>query len=287
MQTIKIINPAAGKGKAIEEKKDGERCYVTQSVGDAEKFVYETCLSEPETHFIICGGDGTLNEAVNGIMKANAGDKALLSVMPLGTGNDFLRYEPKTGSPVKCDVIRYGDRYFVNVLNIGFDCDVVKKVDSYRNNPLISGSFAYICGVASTFLHKFGCKMTVDTVNADGTEDHFEDEYMLCVVSNAQFYGGGFKPTPLAELTDGLADLLIVKKMPRTRFISIIGSYKKGEHFDHEKGDVLDKYKDIMTYRKCRSVRISGIKCLCADGEIENAEETEISVVPAAINVII
>ncbi len=287
MQTIKIINPAAGKGKALGEKTEDERCYVTQSVGDAENFIYETCLTEPETHFIICGGDGTLNEAVNGIMRAGAGDKALLSVMPLGTGNDFLRYEPKTGSPVRCDVIRYGDRYFVNVLNIGFDCDVVKKVDSYRNNPLINGSFAYICGVASTFLHKFGCRMKVDTVNADGTEDHFDDEYMLCVVSNAQFYGGGFRPTPLAELTDGLADLLIVKKMPRTRFISIIGSYKKGEHFDPEKGDVLDKYKDIMTYRKCKSIKISGIRCLCADGEIENAEETEISVVPTAINIII
>ena len=287
MKTIKIINPIAGSGKAMSELSDGENCYITKAAGDAENYVFETCKTEPETHFIICGGDGTLNEAVNGVIRAGAGDKAVLSVMPLGTGNDFLRYEPKTGEPVSCDVIRYGDRYFINVLNIGFDCDVVKKVESYRGNSLLSGSFAYICGVASTFLHKFGCRMTVDTVNADGSEDHFEDDYMLCVVSNAQYYGGGFKPTPLAELTDGLADFLIVKKMSRLRFISIIGSYKKGEHFDFEKGDVADKYKDIMTYRKCRSIRISGIKCLCADGEVENADGTEISVLPSAVKIII
>ena len=287
MQTIKIINPAAGKGQAVNEISESETCYVTKSAGDAERFVYETLKTEPETHFIICGGDGTLDEAVNGVMRAGAGDTAVLSVMPLGTGNDFLRYEPKTGEPVKCDVIRYGDRYFINVLNIGFDCDVVKKVDSYRSNPLISGSFAYICGVASTFLHKFGCRMKIHAVCADGTEETFEDDYMLCVVSNAQYYGGGFKPTPLAELTDGLADLLIVRKMSRRRFISIIGAYKKGEHFDREKGDVIDKFKDVMTFRKCRSINISGIKCLCADGEIENSDGTEISVVPAAINVIV
>ena len=287
MKTVKIINPAAGKGKAKTEITEDVECYVTQSVGDAENFVYETLKTEPETHFIICGGDGTLNEAVNGVMRAGAGDTALLSVMPLGTGNDFLRYEPKTGAPVKCDLIRYGDRYFVNVLNIGFDCDVVKKVDSYRKNPLIAGSFAYVCGVASTFLHKFGCNMKITAVNADGSEEEFEDNYMLCVVSNAQYYGGGFMPTPLASLTDGLADLLIVKKMSRRRFIAMIGNYKKGLHFDREKGDVIDKYKEVMTYRKCKSVKISGINSLCADGEIERAEDVEISVVPAAINIIV
>ena len=56
---------------------------------------------------------------------------------------------------------------------------------------------------------------------------------------------------------------------------------------DFEKGDVVDKYKDVMTYRKCKNIKISGIKCLCADGEIENADGTDITVVSKAINIII
>ncbi|MBR4255563.1 MAG: hypothetical protein IKQ18_00245, partial [Clostridia bacterium] len=74
MKTVKIINPAAGQGKAVNEINDETSYYVSKSVGDIENFVYNTLKKEPETHFIVCGGDGSINEAVNGIMRSGASD---------------------------------------------------------------------------------------------------------------------------------------------------------------------------------------------------------------------
>ncbi len=283
MNTVKIINPAAGKGKAVKEINDNTRYYVSKSVGDVEKYVYDTLLIEPETHFIICGGDGSINEAVNGIMRANASDTAMLSAVADGTGNDFLRYEHNKNETVKCDIVKYNDRYFMNILNIGFDCTVVSKTNDYKKKPLINGSFAYLCGVVNTLTKNFGIKLDVMTVGSDGKTESFSDDFMLCVAANARYYGGGFKPAPLADITDGLIDLVLVKKVPRARIPSIIGLYKKGQHIDPVTGDIIDKFKDIMIYRKCTSIRVSGMKDICADGEIEPCDDVNISIVPKKI----
>lgn len=283
MNTIKIINPAAGKGKAIKEIAGSTNYYVSRSVGDIEKYVFHTLQTEPATHFIICGGDGSINEAVNGIIRAGACDTALLSASASGTGNDFLRYEHGDTDEVRCDVIKYNDRYFINVMNIGFDCTVVSKTNQYKTKPLISGSFAYICGVLNTVTKNYGIRLNVNVQKENGETEVFDDEFMLCVAANARYYGGGFKPAPLAEVTDGLIDMVLVKKVARSRIPSIIGLYKKGKHIDPETGDIIEKFRDIMIYRRCTSARITGMTEICADGEIEKCSEVNISIVPKAI----
>ena len=287
MKTVKIINPAAGQGKAVNEISEDTRYYVSKSVGDVEKYVYKTLLKEPDTHFIVCGGDGSINEAVNGIIRANATDTAILSAVGTGTGNDFIKYDKYAkshGSSIKCDVMKYGDRYYINILNIGFDCTVVQKTEVLKKKPLISGSFAYVCGVVGTVFGEYGTKMHIKIENEHGEEEEFIDDFMLCVVANGQYYGGGFKPAPLADITDGLADLVLVKKVKRTEIPSIIGKYKKGEHIDKEKRDIIKKFKNIMIYRRARKVFVSGMESICADGEIEKRDKVEIEVVPKAIN---
>jgi len=284
MNTIKVINPAAGQGKAINEISEDSRYYVSKAVGDVEKFVYETLLKEPETHFIICGGDGSINEAVNGIMRAGASDTALLSAVGVGTGNDFLKYDDREENPVKCDLIKYNDRYYINILNIGFDCTVVKKTEELKKKPLLSGSFAYLCGVVDTVFKDYGLMLDVDLVLANGETEHLHDNYMLCVAANGQYYGGGFKPAPLALINDGLIDVVLVKKVKRTEIPSIIGKYKKGEHIDENEKDIIEKFKDIMTYRQVTSLTVSGMTSVCADGEIEPCEKVEISIVKGAVN---
>ena len=284
MNTIKIINPAAGRGKAVNEISNDVRYYVSKSVGDIERFVCKTLLKEPETHFIICGGDGSINEAVNGVMRAGASETALLSCIATGTGNDFVKYDNGTEEPVRCDVMKYGDRYFINILNIGFDCDVVQRAEKLKKKPLISGSLAYGLGVVGTVAGQYGSDISVKMTLQNGETETFEDDYMLCVAANAQYYGGGFKPAPLADITDGLIDVVLVKKITRKKFVSIVGTYKKGGHIDPETKDIIDKYKDIMTYRQVKRVDISGITSVCADGEIETRKSVSIEVVPKAIN---
>ncbi len=284
MKTVKVINPVAGQGKAINEISEDSRYYVSKAVGDVEKFVYETLLKEPETHFIICGGDGSINEAVNGIMRAGASDTALLSAVGVGTGNDFLKYDDREENPVKCDVIKYNDRYFINILNIGFDCTVVKKTEELKKKPLISGSFAYICGVVDTVFKDYGLMLDITLEYENGETERFNDNYMLCVAANGQYYGGGFKPAPLARINDGLIDVVLVKKVKRGEIPSIIGKYKKGGHIDEETRDIIEKFKDIMTYRQVRGLTVSGMTSICADGEIEPCEKVEISMIKGAVN---
>ena len=287
MKTVKIINPAAGQGKAVNEISEDTRYYVSKSVGDVENYVYKTLLKEPDTHFIVCGGDGSINEAVNGIIRAGATDTAILSAVGTGTGNDFLKYDKYAnshGSSIKCDVMKYGDRYYINILNIGFDCTVVQKTEVLKKKPLISGSFAYVCGVVGTVFGDYGTKLHIKIENEHGEVEEFIDDFMLCVVANGQYYGGGFKPAPLADITDGLAELVLVKKVKRTEIPSIIGKYKKGEHIDKEKRDIIKKFKNIMVYRRARKVYVSGMESICADGEIEKCGKVEIEVVPKTIN---
>ena len=220
-------------------------------------------------------------------MRAEAQDTAILSAIGTGTGNDFIKYDKYAhshGSSVKCDIIKYGDRYYINILNIGFDCTVVQKTETLKKKPLISGSFAYICGVVGTVFGEYGTKMHITVLKEDGETEEFSDDFMLCVVANGQYYGGGFKPAPLADITDGAADVVLVKKVKRTEIPSIIGLYKKGEHIDKEKRDIIDKFKNIMTYRRAKKVTITGIQSICADGEIEKRDKVDIEVVPKAIN---
>ncbi|MBQ1430010.1 MAG: acylglycerol kinase family protein, partial [Firmicutes bacterium] len=107
MQTVFIINPAAGAGNdfrdlmsgiALLKENAGEKVsvYETRGVGDAEMFVRKTLEEHPDDMlFVACGGDGTLNEVLNG---ARGFNNAVISVYPSGTGNDFVRNFPESGN---------------------------------------------------------------------------------------------------------------------------------------------------------------------------------------------
>ena len=93
MRNIHILNPAAGMFKKNYRIPEGVEVYETKGPLDMVDFIRETCKAEPNVHFTVYGGDGTVNEAVNGIMSAGeeAMEKTVLSVVPKGSGNDFVR----------------------------------------------------------------------------------------------------------------------------------------------------------------------------------------------------
>ena len=284
MKRLHIFNPASGVKHSPELLAKGaakdDESYVTTCVGDAERFIYERCLKEPETHFIVYGGDGTINEAVNGIVKSGAGDKALLSVVPAGTGNDFVRSFPEKDRIYTVDAIKYGDRYAANIVNFGFDSNVVVKTAKYKK--AFPGSAAYIAGVADTFFHKIGEKWSIKLTDENEKTECLDEEFTLALAANCQYYGGGFRAAPLASSNDGLLDVLLVKKIPRLSFVKLIGSYKNGTHLDPVTNAPYKKFEKYVLFRRCKSMIISGITRLCADGEIEDKNEAEISVVPSA-----
>lgn len=281
MNTVNILNPAAGQGKALDYK-ELDSVYITNGVGDATDFVKRTVRDGADVHFNVYGGDGTVNEVINGLIGAKG--NVSFSIVPVGTGNDILRTFERTGKD-ECmlDVLTVDGRYGVNAVNTGFDLDVVLKASEFKKKPLVSGPFAYVLGVIAVFCKKFGRHITAEFTDKDGKTDRFSGECMLAVCANGQFYGGGFHCSPAADMSDGLIDLLIIKKVSRLRFLSLILGYKAGKHIDVKTGLPTKKYVKYVIYRRCKTIKLSGISRICADGEIWNASEVQVDVIPGAV----
>ena len=282
---VNIINPAAGQGK-VPSRFDGE-IYTTKCRGDAEEYVEGLCRDAEQPLFLrVFGGDGTLGEVVTGIMRSGRNDNVRLSAVPTGTGNDFVRaFEGKSGEH-RIDVMKVGDRYAVNVANTGFDCRVVVKAGELKKKPLISGSMAYVLGVVQTLLGKLGEDMRVEYTDENGETNIIEDKLLLVVCANAPYHGGGFKAAPLADYSDGLLEMLIVPKVSRLQFISLVADYRSGRHLDPDTGAPIERFKDIVTYRRIKSIKVTGLELACADGEVRDADSMEISVIPGALRVV-
>ena len=298
MKHIFVVNPAAGKGKklpallsaityACEETGVEYEIYHTTTVWDGTRFVREKCEKNPELpmRFYACGGDGTLFEVLNGAVgHANAE----IAVIPQGTGNDFIKSFSTSqyftdvkrqilGRSEKLDLIRYGNRYCLNVLNVGFDCDVVQRVSEIKRSMLVPSKMAYIMSIADVFTKPLGknFKILIDD------EELIEREFMLAALANAHYYGGGFHVAPNAYLNDGYMDLCLVDRVTRKQFIGIIGKYKAGQHIDAE-GNSLYPF---LHYRRCKKVVIEAPAPMgiCGDGEVSPAKSVTVEIVPKAI----
>ena len=311
MRTVFIVNPKAGKGqgreKFIREIEEASRStgipaevYSTQAVGDGEvlaaQLAEEAEAREEETRIIACGGDGTLNEVLNGAMHHNY---VAIGVVPIGTGNDFCRNFPDAGDfldleaqlrgeVMECDAIRYSGmlagkeqtRYCANMFNIGFDCNVVDLTATLKNYPLIAGSMAYMLAVLCILVKKKGADLKVEL---DG-EVYEDGPVLLTALANGSFCGGGVKSAPIAKLDDGLMDVNIIYKVSRRELLSKFPAYSKGTHMQ------IPGIERIICAKQCRRAVITprqGTMRLCTDGEIVDAGRIEFEVVPKAFRLLL
>jgi YegS/Rv2252/BmrU family lipid kinase len=290
-----LINPAAGKGKLCGSLETDIRAlcgsrridyeiYYTKCVGDAEDYIRMRCKQENgECRFYACGGDGTINEAVNG---AAGFRNASVGVVPIGTGNDFVRNFSNSekffdigaqidGETVNVDLLRYNGRLAANTLNIGFDAEVVKTVLKIKRNPAVPTKLAYILGALYQLIKKPGVKMRV---SVDGRADEEKDLLLACI-GNGAFCGGGFHSGPYAGLSDGIIDVCFAKNVTRSRFMGLLASYRNGTYLA-KKG--IDK---IIEYVKCRKMDIKLLKpqTVSIDGELRELDRLTIESVPDAL----
>ena len=285
-----ILNPFAGKGaaKKVKESLSGsDYVYMSESPTDTSEFIKKSCQENPDTCFTVYGGDGTVFKAVNALMESGCADKASLKVVPIGSGNDFVRTFEGLKGETEIDILTFNGRYAANVINMGFDCSVVKRVVKLKKSPFIPGKLAYTFGVAGEIFNKKPMDATVIIKNLDGSEEALQDKFLLIAAGNCRYYGGGFKAAPAAKYDDGIIDLVLVKNVSIPTFIGLVGDYKKGTFVDEETGEVMEKFKPYVIYRKCTGVKILGCGSVCADGEIFEEDEVEIGIVPKALNLII
>ncbi len=290
IRMVHILNPLAGHGLAKKVKKhmkETDEVYSDPSSEKTSKFIEEACRNSKHDCVSVYGGDGTVYKAVNALMNSGCASNMKLKIVPYGSGNDFVKSLDDKKGDFLIDVMEYNGKYAANVINMGFDCAVVKRAVKLKKIPIVSGKMAYIFGVIGEFVKKkpFHGKITL-TYN-DGTTEEIEDDFLLAAVANGRWYGGGFQVAPAAKIDDGILDVVIVKNIKRTKFLGMVGDFKKGKHLsDLEMCTVKDKMKEYMLYKKCIGVKVEGCPMVCADGELFEENVVDIKVIPKAIHLI-
>ena len=285
MKNYFIINPVAGKGKAIEIvekqieivseelKKDNEFIIIhTHHPGDGTEICKEICEENKDQviNVFACGGDGTCFEVLNGIIGYK---NVRFGMLPVGSCNDFLKTFPGydfldiekqlKGKTIDVDTVKVNDEYIINVANFGFDArandDQLKLRSKYK-----SVKTAYNMALVKNILSpKLGDSVEV---TVDGKKV-FEGKMLLSAVANAQYYGGGYKCAPLADVSDGLIDVVLVRKISVITFAKLVKFYKAGEHLNNKK---FDKY---VTFVRGKDIVINAKKDLTSsyDGEVRHS----------------
>ena len=230
------------RGQVAELRRRGHEVWprLTFEEGDAMRLVRG--MIEAGTDLVIsAGGDGTLNEVVNGVMGTGWGGR--LAVVPLGTANDFalgMEIPVDIGEAFRValegrerdvDVARVNDRFFINVSTGGFGAAATEETPSERKRLL--GPWAYVV----TGMRKFAeLRPSGVRFRARG-ETVYEGDVMLFAVGNTKRTGGGTMVTPRAEFGDGELDVVIVPGMARMDFLALLPDLRAGTHLDNP--DVL------------------------------------------------
>ncbi len=291
-----IVNPAAG-GKKHDYKKTERKIeavmreldepyeiYVTKAPMDACKKIEDAAKSADALRVYACGGDGTLNECVNG---AAGLSNVSVTHYPCGTGNDFIKMFGDqadmfrdlkalvTGSTIPLDLIECNGRYSINICSVGIDARIGTDVHKYSSLPIVGGAGGYVISLIVNLARGISRTMTVKT-----SQSVESGGYTLICACNGRFYGGGFNPVPDAMPNDGLIDFLIVPKVSRARFIKLVGKYAKGKY--REMSDVIKHYRGTDMEISSDEETVVNV-----DGEAIYGKNIHFRMVPDAIELII
>ena len=246
MKHIFIINPTAGKtdsrqkiydmAESLRQKHGLDvQCILTKKQGHATELAKKLCETGEALRLYACGGDGTVNEVANGIIGY---DNAAMTVIPVGTGNDFLKNFGDDmekfrdaenlwdGPQFPMDAIDVNGRVALTIACSGIDARVARDVHKYSESPLLDGKGSYIYSLAVNFLFKgIGTHWTItlDDVTTEG-------DWSLVSVCNGRYYGGGFMPVAEARMDDGVLNTLVVREVNRRTFLKFVGPYSRGEY---------------------------------------------------------
>ena len=244
MRHLFIINPTAGKPETtarLEEQIAGlsfphEVCY-TRGAGDAQAVAEQAARDGEPARLYACGGDGTLNEVVNG---AAGHDFLAVTNVPKGTGNDFLKlFGPNcralfsdlealaTGPQTPFDLMDCNGKLGLDVVCAGVDARIAAGVHRYSKLKGVSGKWAYLLSLAEQILLRGVCRPM--TVEMGGRRWGNEPTAILCIC-NGRHYGGGFMPVGDAMPDDGVLDMLLVGKVGLPTFLRLVGKYARGQY---------------------------------------------------------
>lgn len=284
MKILLVYNPAAGNGKAdkllpqirrrFNERKISFELLTTSSPGHAVDLVKDTDLSGYDG-VVAAGGDGTMFEVLNGYYLNRGKNKPPFGILPVGTGNAFVKdIGLKSGdwkSAIdmiadnkirEVDVARFKTDgnvyYYLNIIGLGFVADVNKLAQKLK----FLGNFSYTVGVLDKIIFLGSYKVFIEI---DGKK--IERENIFVEVSNTR-YTSNFLMAPTAEIDDGYLDVVLLNKTSRRRMLQCLPKIFTGEHVT---------MGEVETFKaKKISIKTEVPKDLTPDGEMFGSTPLEI-----------
>ena len=300
MKGLFIINPSSGKQNIesmlkeitstliLEQISPQIEVFYTEKKDDAKNRAAE--LKPGEFDYVVSvGGDGTLNEVANGLILSQS--HIPLAIISAGTVNDFATYMklPQTADgfckmikefQIKTvDVGKVNNEYFINVLAAGMLTDIAYKVP--KDKKAVLGKMAYYLEGVKEFPKQLAQNMTLTFKSKEYNDTQ---DIMVFLVANSKSVGGFADAAPLASVSDGYLDVLIIKKMGLlTEAPDLIIKIFQGEHPKHPAIEYFQtKELHVLPTEKTAEIAID------YDGEIlEEGLPVDISIVPEALNLII
>jgi diacylglycerol kinase (ATP) len=298
-----IVNPVAANGAV------GKRWPQMRDILQAEGGRFDASFTEGPNHatelardalsagyqtIVAVGGDGTLHEVVNGLVREGLVDPTVnLGIIPGGTGADSVR---TLGIPhdyraachrllrSKPDCIDLGlitcvsqgqevQRYFLNVAGLGFDGEVAERVN--RSSKALGGTIPFL---SSLFVKLLTYQNKTVEVTLDG-QQRLQQKANSVVVCNGCYVGGSMHIAPRAALDDGLFDVIIIGDTSKLEIVANVPRIYRGTHLSHPK---VDEYR-------AREVRVKARErmFLQADGELIGEAPATFQIIPQALHVLV
>lgn len=298
-----ILNPNAREKKCMDAWNDVEKLLQEKGIqyvlhlADARLKGIETarqlCL-DGHRHLMVLGGDGTVNEVVNGICESGVAlNEVFLAVMPVGRGNDWARtHKFSTEISQNLNIFLKGyfmqhdigvvrsfeqneekaHRYFINIAGFGFDAEVIYDV-TFRK-PHFLGISVYVLSLLRCL-----SRYKSQRVDVSGPGFHFQDKSFLMVAGICQYNGGGMRQVPMAVPDDRKLDVVVVPNVRNSTVVANVSKIFKGTHIHAIKG--------IRTYQTDRlEVKSDTLLRSEVEGELLSTGDYRVELVPQALNVL-
>jgi YegS/Rv2252/BmrU family lipid kinase len=296
--TVFLVNPASANGstkrawpeiahRAAAAGLGGETLFSDRSGGIAE--VAERAAGMGAKRVVVVGGDGSVNEAANGLLAVGSGKEVELAVIPRGTGTDFVRtfhiptkldeaiavardgavrtidagrvsYRAWDGSP--------GSAWFVNIASVGMSGAVAMRANT--TSKALGGKASFLWATLAVFARWKNAQVSVDV-----DDEHREGSMLDVIVANCEWLGGGMHMTPNAKPDDGLFDVLLIGDVTKRDLVQTLPKIYRGTHLPHPKAEEL----------RGRTVRVDALTPLPVelDGEQPGTTPATFEVVPGAL----
>ncbi len=261
-RVLVILNPAAGRGRAakrivplLEALNSAGIAYDLEQTGSPGQAVVLANEGRDEQYraIIAAGGDGTINEIINGLAISLPDDEAIgpIAVYPIGSGNDFahtLQSVPDPSSIIKAlhenrtQTVDLGlaelsgpsgsvRRLFHNSLGFGLEASVTQESDRIQ---FLSGAMLYVAAAFRALWSYDTPHTTIQWTNGSGELQSVRQQITILSVGNAKRTGGAFYLTPDAEVDDGLFDVALADKVSKARLLTLLPRALVGKHTSAE-----------------------------------------------------